>query len=196
MNTGERIVESYFRHCRGCFTTPDVKVKGGNNRQIDLLAFEPKSGVAYHVESSVLPSGRYFNKSSSWKSPIAIFQNKFFGQPPRNQTPTFVVREDDTNYRKIQSTYALHGIDPVTVRRVWVCWNLGDYGISLSEIYDYFEQRSVQRDLVEIVSFRDVIVPSLQQRIGSSNYEDDVLRTFSFFAARDYQLKIEGNASN
>jgi|GEM_PF-6134490 len=38
MNTTERIVESYFRICEGCLTTPDVKVVRGNNRQIDLLA--------------------------------------------------------------------------------------------------------------------------------------------------------------
>jgi hypothetical protein len=191
MNTGERIVESYFRHCRGCLTTPDVKIKGGNNRQIDLLALDPKTNTAYHVESSVVPSGRYFNKSQSWTPPVAIFQNKFFGQPKPKQSASCVPAQNDKEYRKIQDTYRSYGFDPATVHRVWVCWNLSDYNIKLSEVQEYFERRSISRELVEVVSFRDEIVQCLQKQIGSSNYEDDVLRTFSFFAEPDHQLKIE-----
>jgi hypothetical protein len=53
MNTVELIVESYFRLCRSCFTYPDLKVPGGNNRQLDLLAYNVREEAQYHVEMSV-----------------------------------------------------------------------------------------------------------------------------------------------
>ena len=53
MNTPEHIVETYFRLVRRCFTTTDVKIPGGNNRQIDLLAFSPVNKRYYHVETAV-----------------------------------------------------------------------------------------------------------------------------------------------
>ena len=40
----ERIVESYFRIERKCFTITDIKIPKGNNRQIDILAYSLKSG--------------------------------------------------------------------------------------------------------------------------------------------------------
>lgn len=82
------------------------------------------------------------------------------------------------------------------MKRVWVCWYLGDYGVTEGQIISYFEARGVSRSLVEIISFRDVVIPSLEQAIGSSNYEDDVLRTFSFFAERDEQLQMQATAAS
>lgn len=188
VNTAERIVESYFRHCRGCLTVPDVKIARGNNRQIDLLAWQPKEQTAFHVESSVVPSGKYFKKSGAWKPLVAILQNKFFAQPKERQIADFVPPHDDPEYAKIQATYELYNFSPTTIRRVWVCWDLGDYGVNLDEVRSYFSARRVSSDLVEVISFRDDVIPALEKQIGSSNYEDDVLRTFSFFAERDAQI--------
>lgn len=58
MNTAERIVESYFRHCRRCLTIPDVKIAGGNNRQIDLLAWQPKTRTVYQPPQSLGAASR------------------------------------------------------------------------------------------------------------------------------------------
>lgn len=191
VNTGERIVEAYFRYCRGCLTIPDVKIPGGNNRQIDLLAWNPKDRVAYYVESSVVPSGRYFNRSGRWKNPFAIFQNKFFAQPKDRQIRSFVPPASDSEYQKVKQTYELFCFDPLSLHRVWECWNLSDYGISIQDVNAYFAERGIPTEQVAVVSFRDTIIPGLQGKVGSSNYEDDVLRTFSFFAERDDQHQIE-----
>ncbi|RBP36582.1 hypothetical protein DES53_11621 [Roseimicrobium gellanilyticum] len=187
MNTAERIVESYFRYCRHCLTIPDVKIPGGNNRQMDLLAWSPKTKTAYHVESTVVPSGRHFNKSKSWKSPLAIFQNKFYGQRKEHQTETSVPAQDDPDFQKVLKTYAKYSFDASNLKRVWVCWHLSDYEVTHDEIITYFEAREVRKELVEIISFRDEIIPALEKAVGTSNYEDDVLRTFSFFAERGKQ---------
>jgi hypothetical protein len=194
MNTAERIVESYFRHCRGCLTAPDVKIAGGNNRQIDLLAWHPMSKTAYHVESTVVPSGRYFNKSKSWRPLAAIFQNKFFAQPRKRQTLDFIPRNNDPEFQKLQRTYALYDFTPDKLKRVWVCWFLGDYNVTEADVISYFAARDVPQHLVEVISFRDDVIPALERAIGSSNYEDDALRTFSFFSERDEQLKIQPKA--
>ena len=53
MNAAEHIVESYFRLCRHCFTRTDQKVPQGNNRQFDVLAYNVKDKVPYHIEVSV-----------------------------------------------------------------------------------------------------------------------------------------------
>jgi hypothetical protein len=53
MNTVERIVESYFRLCRCCFTYSDVKVVDGNNRQLDILAVSVVTGDQYLMRSEV-----------------------------------------------------------------------------------------------------------------------------------------------
>lgn len=53
MNTTEKIVEAYFRLCKNCFTYPDMKVINGNNRQLDLLAYNLMDNSQYHIEVSV-----------------------------------------------------------------------------------------------------------------------------------------------
>jgi len=49
--TEVRIVDRYFQECKNLFTTTNRKV--GKNKEIDLLAYDPKNNVAYHVEVSV-----------------------------------------------------------------------------------------------------------------------------------------------
>jgi len=189
MNTGERIVESYFRYNRDCLTIPDIKIDGGNNRQIDLLAWNPKTFTAYHVESTIAPSGRYFKRTRSWENAYAIFQNKFFAQNKPQQTRNNIPPEDDAEYLKIKKVDQKYGFDPSTIHRIWVCWSLEDYDITKAGVDDYFEKRHISAERVEVIEFRDTIIPELQRKIGSANYEDDVLRTFSFFAEREEQIK-------
>ena len=79
MNTTEKIVEAYYRLCKKCFTYPDVKVIGGNNRQLDLLAYNLREGSQYHVETSVTHelSGR-----ATWTNLESKFNGTFFGGCP------------------------------------------------------------------------------------------------------------------
>src|SRR5919108_3922748 len=82
MNTVERIVESYFRLCRCCFTYSDVKVINGNNRQMDILAVSMLTGDQYHIECSVTHRERWCPTPGEL---IAEFQKKFSGIPPHRE---------------------------------------------------------------------------------------------------------------
>ncbi len=53
MNTAEHIVESYFRLCCKCFTIVDLKIPHGNNQQLDILAYDVKEQLQYHIEVGV-----------------------------------------------------------------------------------------------------------------------------------------------
>ncbi|MDP1539464.1 MAG: hypothetical protein U0998_10730 [Moraxellaceae bacterium] len=53
MNAAEHIVDAYFRLARGCFMLADKKVKKGNNRQLDILAYHLKDQLEFHIEVGV-----------------------------------------------------------------------------------------------------------------------------------------------
>lgn len=42
---------------------------------------------------------------------------------------------------------------------------------------------------MSIVSFRDTILPALRDAVGTTNYDDEVLRTLSFIKEQDSQTK-------
>ena len=48
------------------------------------------------------------------------------------------------------------------------------------QLREYCNKRCLTGEAIDILSFRDVVIPSLMEKIGTSNYEDDVLRTLSF----------------
>ena len=53
MNAQSKIVENYYRLVKKCFTITDIKVHGGNNRQFDILAYQPEGKKYYHIEVGV-----------------------------------------------------------------------------------------------------------------------------------------------
>lgn len=53
MNAAEQIVEVYYQQLKHSFTARDIKVIGGNNRQLDLLAYHPQDRECHHVETSI-----------------------------------------------------------------------------------------------------------------------------------------------
>lgn len=187
MNTTERIVESYFRICRGCFTAPDIKVVNGNNRQIDLLAYNLGSKEVFHVETSV-------THCENWCPTLKIleqkFDFKFLGRPePREGINTDYAKKKNYEAHIIQ-TYRKYGIEPDDVRRVWCCWTVsGDHDLE-EFVKTYCASRDLVHHPIEILSFRDTVIPELQKAVGSSNYEDDVLRTFSLLREHEYQTTI------
>ena len=187
MNTAERIVESYFRICRGCFTAPDIKIVNGNNRQIDLLAYNLVSKDVYHVETSV-------THCENW-SPTLIqleqrFDFKFFGRPEPREGKNTDYAKKKTYEQQIVQTYRKYGVEPEQVRRIWCCWTVSaKYNIP-EFIMSYCATRNFGRHPVEILSFRDTVIPELQRGVGSSNYEDDVLRTFSLLREHEYQTLL------
>ena len=60
----------------------DIKVINGNNRQIDLLAYNPKTTEQYHVEVSVTHRE---NWCPTHIELIAEFDKKYFGVPAKRE---------------------------------------------------------------------------------------------------------------
>ncbi|HBE71810.1 MAG TPA: hypothetical protein DDW52_27010 [Planctomycetaceae bacterium] len=186
MNTTERIVESYFRICEGCLTSPDVKVINGNNRQLDLLAYNLRDGSQYHAEVSV-------THCENWcPTPAGLseaFERKFFGRPQRREGPNTDWTKGKTYEEQIVATYQSLGFDSEIIKRVWVCWTVAEAESLDESLADYCNKRGIAKNPILVYSFRDRIIPALLDRVETSNYEDDVLRTLSLL--RQYEVQTE-----
>lgn len=184
MNTTESIVESYFRLVRGCFTQPDVKVIKGNNRQIDLLAYNIIEKKSFHVEVSVTHCQQWCPTPKDLKE---NFDKKFFGMPIKKESSNTDYAKGKTYIDGIKKTYQSLGLDHSKINRVWVCWDVRDSEYLEEELIAYCKLRSLTRESLEIVSFRDEVIPELMEKVSTSNYEDDSLRTLSLM--RQYEIQ-------
>lgn len=184
MNTTEKIVESYFRLCRDCFTMADLKVINGNNRQIDLLAISPKTDEQYHVEVSVTHQENWCPTPDDL---FAEFEKKYFGAPAKREGKNTDYALGKTYEKQIYETYKSVGLNPRKIKRVWVCWTVVEADNIEGQLTAYCRKRGINKKALEILSFRDVVIPSLLGKVATSNYEDDVLRTLSLLQQYEKQ---------
>jgi len=191
MNTPEKIVESYFRLCRDCFTMADTKVINGNNRQIDLLAVNLITNEQYHVEVSVTHQENWCPTTADL---FADFEKKYFGAPPKREGRKTDYTTGKTYEKQICKTYEAVGLNSKSIKRVWVCWTVIGTDNLDQEMEQYCQKRGLKKTSIEIISFRDVIIPSLMKKVATSNYEDDVLRTLSLLQQFEKQQKKNRNA--
>ncbi|MGD1002685.1 MAG: hypothetical protein ABSA67_18505 [Candidatus Brocadiia bacterium] len=173
MNATEHIVELYFRICRKCFTMRDVKVLNGNNRQIDLLAYSVLTQDQYHIEVGVTHCPEF---CSSAQGLTSEFDAKFFGKPPQRKGKNTDYAKGKTYEKKICDTYASVGFTPEKVQCIWCCWIVPNASELDGVLQEYAK---TSKHSVTVLSFRDEVLPELQNLIGTSNYEDEVLRTLS-----------------
>ncbi len=181
MNAVEHIVEAYFRICRGCFTMHDVKIEGGNNRQFDLLAVQVNNGEIcrqYHIEASVMPYPPWCPAPDEL---VLEFEKKFLGVPTKSDTKKGDFAKGKSYREKIENAYKRVGLDPGKLERIWVCWKLRDPE-RLPSVMAKFQR--VSGVSVEVMSFRDCVLPKLEEGIGSANYDDEILRTLSLLKQR------------
>lgn len=188
MNTTERIVESYFRLCQGCFTYPDVKVQGGNNRQLDLLAFNVREGTQYHVETSVTHE---LSWRATWKKLETKFESKFFGAPRKREGPNTDFARGKNYYGEIRRAYTSIGFSAREVRRVWITWVIPQGSEFEKNLHRYCKKKRLGKKAIKLLSFRDEVLPELKSTVGTSNYDDDVLRTFSLLRQFERQSRTE-----
>lgn len=189
MNAAEHIVESYFRLCRKCFTISDQKVYQGNNRQLDILAYDVKNCHAFHIEVATTHRESWFPTLEKLK---VEFDKKFFGLPPERKG-----RSDGTTdfekgklyFESINETYRSLGLDSEKVQRVWVSWTVKDKEQKFDVEHRVNHLKRTFR--VQVLSLRDVILPALENAIGTSNYDDEVLRILSLLKEREIQLAKE-----
>lgn len=183
MNAVEHIVECYFRYCKNCFTMTDVKIINGNNRQCDLLAFNLATQEQFHVESSVTHD---LNWLPSDDTLCETFDKKFLGVPPKRQGERTDYTKGKTYFDNILQTYQSVGFDPLKVQRVFVTWGVKKETSIQNLVANYSIEHGIQ---VQVYLFRDHILPELMDKISSSHYEDEILRTLSLLRQRNLQVK-------
>ena len=123
MNAAEHIVESYFRLCRGCFTFSDRKVVRGNNRQLDILAYNVKEKFQFHIVVGVTHQQNWCHNREELEHE---FERKFFGAPPERKSKTGGATDYEKGksyFLQMEETYREAGFSPIEVKRVWVCWD-------------------------------------------------------------------------
>lgn len=185
MNTTERIVESYFRISRTCFTMADVKVHGGNNRQLDLLAHDVNNKCKYHVEIGVTHARGFQPRVDRLENRI---KHKFFGEPRTSKDGSPKGVRQRNFFAEILATYHRVGFAPENVRRIWVSWECREEEELRKRISQYCAANHLNDYCVEFISFRDCVIPQLMKDVGTPHYGDDALRTFSLLRARERQL--------
>lgn len=198
MNAAESIVESYYRICNNCLTISDVKVKNGNNRQFDLLAYRIEGECQYHIEVSVThvpkwcPTIEDLNKQ---------FSKKFFGtsNEKRGGKKDLDYSVNKSYIKAIKDSYESIGFDFLAVRRVWVCWAIKGERSKIDPLIVKYSNPLVcdgKEFEIEIISLRDKILPELLKKISTSNYENEIIRSLSLITQRNRQLDVLSNKSN
>ena len=187
MNAAEHITECYYRLAKNCFTLDDVKVIDGVNRQLDLLAINLVTGDQYHIETSV-------THRTAWapdaKKLEAVFSHKFLGIPKEREGKKTDFARGVNYLEQIDATYRSVGIDPKKIQRVFVCWIMKDEATWETALAEFKQKHGFG---MSIVSFRDTILPALCDAVGTTNYDDEVLRTLSFIKEREIQTKKRFN---
>jgi hypothetical protein len=82
-------------------------------------------------------------------------------------------------FTNIQRTYKAVGFTPSKVQRIWVTWVIPDEELFEKELLKYCRSKRIGRCPIQVVSFRDEVLPKLLSEVRKSNYDDDVLRTLS-----------------
>lgn len=188
MNTTEHLVEVYYRQ-KGYFTVTDIKVDNGNNRQFDLLAFDNKLQKYFHIEVSVTHALNWVRSLESISEEVRF---KFFGIPKNKRPDNFKTdfAKGKTYLEAIKSTYKKFGIDYENVVRVWCTWTLSDSEISNVASWKQImaSEFNLKPDNFEILLFRDEVLSKLLDNIGTSHYDDELLRTLSLISV--YQRQV------
>ncbi|MDP3041271.1 MAG: hypothetical protein Q8N62_00835 [Candidatus Omnitrophota bacterium] len=182
MNAVEHIVECYFRYCKGCLTITDAKIKSGNNRQADLLAYNLETKEQYHVESSVTHCKSWWHSVEDLRE---VFDKKFRGVPASRKGRKTDYTKGKKYFNSIIQTYRHMGFAPSKIHRIFVTWTV-THEIGLKKfLSDYNKKYGIR---VCVLSFRDQILPELRKAISTSNYDDEILRTLSLLQQCDLQI--------
>jgi len=150
------IIEKYFQENLHCFTMTNVRCKG--NKEIDLLAMNPRTLEKYHVEARISTArgfalrekDTYTSKGRAHRRGLDYFYEKKFNHPFVTQK----IKEmfGDSDYRK-----------------VLVVWNTEDKFKRLADI-------AKKKYNIGLFGLRNIIFELIVQRSYRGS-RDDILRT-------------------
>lgn len=180
METTEKVVESYCRYVRRCFTIPNIRCKG--QYEIDLLAISSDTEGRidrWHVECGVSISGS-FSKLNAEPFSADELKKRVSGPSQRRTIGYFVERK--FNLPEVLETLANYGFHPGNYNRVVVTWDATDGAVEVAE-----------SEGVEIWYF-----PKLLKEIAEAHQKhkayliDDTARTIQLFAMADEWCQKNG----
>lgn len=182
MNAAERLVEIYYRQKR-CFTITDIKVPMGNNRQLDLLVIDNNSGNYYHVETSVTNDEKW-SPTFEWLTDWTRY--KFFGRTrstSRSRGDNYELCK--TYLNAMVNTYRDFHLDYNSIIRVWCVWSIRGWSDDGYTAWREYMASTYKLDpsRFEILSMRDMILPTIIANVEKSNYTDDLIRCISLLGA-------------
>jgi hypothetical protein len=111
--------------------------------------------------------------------------HKFFGMPKNNRpdNPNTDFSKNKNYLQNFKETYRTYGIDFNKVIRVWCSWRFDEtkdqvakWKKKIANIY------KLGSNNFELLSFRDAVLPRLLTEIGTSHYNDEILRTLSLLS--------------
>lgn len=156
------IIEKYFQKLLCCFTMTNIRLKG--NKEIDLLAINPKTEEKFHVEARISTSrgfalkekDTYTSKGRPHKRGLDYFEKEKFNHP-------IVVGKihelfGDSNYRK-----------------VLIVWNTEDN-------FAHLPQLAKEKFNIEIWGLRHFLRAFMFKRLTIGS-RDDILRTMELVAS-------------
>ncbi|MGA7886306.1 MAG: hypothetical protein WCA44_11235 [Acidobacteriaceae bacterium] len=184
MNAAEHMVEAYFRLCRNCFTISDRKVAAGNNRQLDILAYDLRTKTQFHIEVSVTHRE---NWCCTFAELTGQFERKFLGVPPKRDGAVGGATDFEkgkTYLPQIETAYVECGFSPADVKRVWICWMVKGEDNSKPIIAKFGLGHPKGPFEIEVLSLRDYVLPALEKKTGTANYDDEILRIIGFMKER------------
>jgi hypothetical protein len=120
-----------------------------------------------------------------------IFDKKFKGVPSKREGDNTDYSKGKTYFSHIVKAYERAGLSPSTIKRVFVTWRIE----SVNDLRRFLVLYRKESELkIEVLSFRDEILPELMTSISTSNYDDEVLRTISLIRQRERQ-RVNGSGS-
>ena len=161
------IIEKYFQEVLHCFTMTNIRCKG--NKEIDLLAINPRTLEKYHVEARISVSksfalrekDTYTSKGKAYRIGLDYFSEKKFNHP--------MITE------KIRQFFGESDYHKVLV--VWHAGNLPAYSRIALEKYgfDVWALRNIFTELVE--------------KGCTSGSRDDVIRVVELLSLYNKEIK-------
>jgi hypothetical protein len=154
-----------------------VKILAGNNRQFDLIAFSVIEGKAFHVESSISITDSRALRPKDEQGVIETLKKKFYGDVPVREGKRTDYARGISYADKINEMYRTFGLDPKNIQRVACRWAFYSDNKSLDM---FLNEQGILK-----LSFRDTILPELEQNLTTAHYEDDGMRTITLI--REYR---------
>ncbi len=167
METTEKIGEAYVRYIKRWATIPNIKCKG--QREIDLLAVDPKDESRYHIEVGVSISGGFSELTNKPYDPEKL---KIRGQTPSQRRTFGFFKDKKFASPEVVEKLSEYGFHDGNYRKIIVTWGWQN-GV----------REKADTEGIELWDFRNLVKEIIEDLRGRRTYfTDDTMRTLHLYA--------------